>query len=79
MRLLRLWCGYLIIGLFVLKGLLILIDICWRGRKMNKKENLETKNLNSFAKPSYNRLEYWDLLFLFKNNKYYNRRKVDLL
>lgn len=53
---------YMIIGMLVVTGLVVCIDICWRGRKMNKKENLETKNLNGFVKPLKNQSIYCDLI-----------------
>ena len=51
---------YMIIGMLIITGLVVIIDICWRGRKMNKKENLETKNLDDFVKPLKNQSIYCD-------------------
>ena len=59
---------YMIIGMLVITGLVVIIDICWRGRKMNKKENLETKNLDDFVKQSHNVAGGEDLTVLRENN-----------
>lgn len=59
---------YMIIGMFVVTSLVVCIDICWRGRKMNKKENLETKNLDDFVKQSHNVAGGEDLTILRENN-----------
>ena len=59
---------YMIIGMLVVTGLVVIIDICWRGRKMNKKENLETKNLDDFVKQSHNVVGEEDLAVLRENN-----------
>ena len=59
---------YMIIGMLVVTGLVVIIDICWRGRTMNKKENLETKNLDDFVKQSNNVAGGEDLTVLRENN-----------
>ena len=59
---------YMIIGMLVVTGLVVIIDICWRGRKMNKKENLETKNLDDFVKQSHNVVGGEDLAVLRENS-----------
>lgn len=59
---------YMIIGMLVITGLVVIIDICWRGRKMNKKENLETKNLDDFVKQCHNVASGEDLAVLRENN-----------
>ena len=59
---------YMIIGMLVVTGLVVSIDICWRGRKMNKKENLETKNLDDFVKQYHNVAGREDLPVLRENN-----------
>ena len=59
---------YMIIGMLVVTGLVVIIDICWRGRKMNKKENLETKNLDDFVKQYHNVAGGEDLTVLRENN-----------
>ena len=59
---------YMIIGMLVVTGFVVIIDICWRGRKMNKKENLETKNLDDFVKQSHNVACGEDLAVLRENN-----------
>lgn len=59
---------YMIIGMLVITGLVVIIDICWRGRKMNKKENLETKNLDDFAKQCHNVAGGEDLTVLHENS-----------
>ena len=59
---------YMIIGMLVVTGLVVIIDICWRGRKMNKKENLETKNLDDFVKQCHNVTDGEDLTVLRENN-----------
>lgn len=59
---------YMIIGMLVITGLVMIIDICWRGRKMNKKENLETKNLDDFVKQCHNVASGEDLTVLRENN-----------
>lgn len=60
--------AYIIVGMFVVTGLAVVIDICWRGRKMNKKENLETKNLDDFVKQAYNQPDGEDLAVLRENS-----------
>ena len=59
---------YMIIGMLIITGLVVIIDICWRGRKMNKKENLETKNLDDFVKQYHNVAGGEDLTVLRENN-----------
>ena len=59
---------YMIIGMLVITGLAVIIDICWRGRKMNKKENLKTKNLDDFVKQCHNVAGREDLAVLRENS-----------
>lgn len=66
--------AYIIVGVFVVTGLVVVIDICWRSRKMNKKENMDTKNLDDFVKQSYNLADGEDLAVLReKNNGSYGK------